>query len=203
MATFIEKCLTGHAQPDQIDDYVQQWHEADTPLPLHTFLGLSREQYARWIEPTDRVTEPILPDSEYICQKMTSSITRMMTNQEAKQALQDIKQRAADETKALFQQVLLQRTFPDGCRVRRIRYNEDGTVEDDITGIVVGAGAYQYDFTTNADGVVTDGYPNIHYLVRVESPDDYHSRQECLEYGLELGKAEDFWQGDERWTMID
>ena len=50
MATFIEKCLTGQTQPDQIDDYVQQWHEADTTLPLHTYLGLSQQQYAAWVE---------------------------------------------------------------------------------------------------------------------------------------------------------
>ncbi len=99
-----------------------------------------------------------------------------------------IRDRYDDEMHALSQEVFQQRTYPDGCRVRRVRYNTDGSVYDDITGVVVGSGVF-----------VCDDYPCVQYWVRVETPADYYSHQMCPKFGLEMGKAEDFWEGDERW----
>ena len=46
-----------HVQPpvteDDIDDLVDTWHAGGTGMPLHEFLGLTREQYARWVEQPD------------------------------------------------------------------------------------------------------------------------------------------------------
>ncbi|QFP97348.1 hypothetical protein SEA_SPILLED_33 [Streptomyces phage Spilled] len=28
-----------------IDDLIEEWHEGDSPLPLHEFLGMTSEEY--------------------------------------------------------------------------------------------------------------------------------------------------------------
>jgi DNA-binding transcriptional ArsR family regulator len=43
----------GRVTADEIDDFVDMWHEGGTGMPLHDFLGLSREEYARWVAEPD------------------------------------------------------------------------------------------------------------------------------------------------------
>ena len=49
--SFVSRCLSGTALPDEIDDYVELWHnnEAGVGLPLHVFLGMDEHEYALWI----------------------------------------------------------------------------------------------------------------------------------------------------------
>ena len=44
--TFVEQCLEGTATLDEIDDFVEAWHEGDDPRDLHDYLGLTWEEYA-------------------------------------------------------------------------------------------------------------------------------------------------------------
>ena len=47
---FIWKCLTGRAKPEQIDDYVEDWHKnPNTALILSEYLGMSHEEYTKWV----------------------------------------------------------------------------------------------------------------------------------------------------------
>lgn len=47
--TFIDKVLAGEAQPAEIDDYVDAWHEGEADeRTLGEFLGMSPDEYARW-----------------------------------------------------------------------------------------------------------------------------------------------------------
>lgn len=48
--TFVEKVLAGDEFADRIDDYVAQWHNSPRRMALHTFLGLSRDEYGMWVE---------------------------------------------------------------------------------------------------------------------------------------------------------
>ncbi|WP_018620102.1 hypothetical protein [Spirosoma luteum] len=50
MSNFIQDCLVGDALPDEIDDYIDQWHDGDFEIPLHAYLGMSWDEYAIWIE---------------------------------------------------------------------------------------------------------------------------------------------------------
>ena len=50
--TFVEACLAGSEDPDNIDDFVDRWHRGGTGVELWEFLGMSRDEYGRW------VTEP-------------------------------------------------------------------------------------------------------------------------------------------------
>lgn len=54
MVTFIELCKQGKAEPCDIDEYIEAWHNLSDkdPLyksPLHTFLGMTWEQYSIWL----------------------------------------------------------------------------------------------------------------------------------------------------------
>ena len=49
MSNFIEKCLSREADPEDIDEFIDQWHENPGHQALHEFLGMTRNEYARWI----------------------------------------------------------------------------------------------------------------------------------------------------------
>lgn len=49
-ASFVDACLAGDALPEDIADYVDAWHEGESKVPLHTFLGFAREDYALYVE---------------------------------------------------------------------------------------------------------------------------------------------------------
>ena len=50
MSNFMEMCLSGEALPDEIDDFVDRWHENDSDLSIHEFLGMTREEYLSWVK---------------------------------------------------------------------------------------------------------------------------------------------------------
>ena len=42
---FVERCANGTAEPEEIDDYVDLWHESDSQLSLPEYLGMTEEEY--------------------------------------------------------------------------------------------------------------------------------------------------------------
>lgn len=47
--SFIDLCLSGDVLEDEIDSFVDRWHEDDeTTLELHEYLGMSWEEYSVW-----------------------------------------------------------------------------------------------------------------------------------------------------------
>jgi hypothetical protein len=50
--TFVDLALAGLiADPEEaVNDYIAEWHESDTRLPLHEWLGLTQEQHALFVE---------------------------------------------------------------------------------------------------------------------------------------------------------
>lgn len=47
---FISLCAKGLADLDEINDYIDAWHTSPSnPLHLHTFLGMSLEDYNIWM----------------------------------------------------------------------------------------------------------------------------------------------------------
>ncbi len=53
MSNFIEKCLKGQVLPDDIDDFIDSWHEEDSDQPLHRYLGMTRSEYSLWVADPD------------------------------------------------------------------------------------------------------------------------------------------------------
>lgn len=48
--SFVELCLEGYAELSEIHDYVEKWHNGADDSPLHSFLGMSFEEYSMWVE---------------------------------------------------------------------------------------------------------------------------------------------------------
>ncbi|MNI91290.1 hypothetical protein HAV21_11030 [Paenarthrobacter sp. MSM-2-10-13] len=48
--TFISACLSGTALLDDVDDWVEEWHESPQDMSLDDFLGFSHEEGALWAE---------------------------------------------------------------------------------------------------------------------------------------------------------
>ena len=57
MKTFMEQYLAGEVDADAIDDFVEEWHEGEFPASLPEFLGLSDDEYWRWVKDAS-----VLPD---------------------------------------------------------------------------------------------------------------------------------------------
>lgn len=113
-----------------------------------------------------------------------------MTREEYRREVEQIDRESLERKQALAKRFLGEQLYPNGCRVRRLRMNPDGTVYDEIIGVVIAA-----DMRLD--------YPDYHYWVRVVWPTDYRSRQRCKQHGIEMGYAEDFWQADERWAIVN
>lgn len=59
--TFIDHCLAGAATLDEIDDYVERWHDGTIGhgMELRELLGMSKQEYARWMQDASAIEEII------------------------------------------------------------------------------------------------------------------------------------------------
>lgn len=56
--TFVRRVLAGMAQPSEIDDYVDEWHETYAgEVPIHIYLGMSEGEYAAWVQDPDALAD--------------------------------------------------------------------------------------------------------------------------------------------------
>ncbi len=46
---FINLCLHGEVLLEEIDDWVDEWHDKPQKIELHEFLGMSWAEYSSWI----------------------------------------------------------------------------------------------------------------------------------------------------------
>ena len=52
--TFMDLYGGGYVMADEIDDFIDRWHEAapvvaGRPVPMHEFLGMTRDEYEAWV----------------------------------------------------------------------------------------------------------------------------------------------------------
>lgn len=50
MSNFITDCINGDALLSDIDDYIDEWHEGDSELPLNQFLGMTESEYQLFVQ---------------------------------------------------------------------------------------------------------------------------------------------------------
>ena len=50
---FIAMALAGEVMTEEIDDYVDDWHNNPGDLAFHEFLGMDRAEYALWLKSPD------------------------------------------------------------------------------------------------------------------------------------------------------
>jgi hypothetical protein len=48
-SNFIELCLRGEVLLEEIDDWIDEWHESPQKQELHEFLGMSWGEYSSWV----------------------------------------------------------------------------------------------------------------------------------------------------------
>jgi hypothetical protein len=51
--TFLDLCLAGNVLLEEIDDFVDRWHEAAERVELHDYLGMTIEEYSLWVRVPD------------------------------------------------------------------------------------------------------------------------------------------------------
>lgn len=57
---FINDCLYGDAELDELDDYVEYWHTHETSVSLREFLGLTKYEYELLITSGNEILRDIL-----------------------------------------------------------------------------------------------------------------------------------------------
>ena len=51
--SFVSLALAGEAMTDEIDDYVDMWHDDPAGMTLHEYLGMNVDEYALWLDSPD------------------------------------------------------------------------------------------------------------------------------------------------------
>jgi hypothetical protein len=68
LQTFFDLYSRGQALPDDIDDFVDKWHEEADPqarsLPLHEYLGLTLDEYEFWVHDPDVLPQVLIAHRE-------------------------------------------------------------------------------------------------------------------------------------------
>lgn len=55
--TFVGLYLRDQVSAEQIVDFIDRWHEAaEDDVPIYQYLGMSREEYGRWVEDPDALS---------------------------------------------------------------------------------------------------------------------------------------------------
>jgi hypothetical protein len=54
--TFIELAMNGEAVADEIEDFIENWHESSDERPLYTYLGMTRDEYSLWLNNADNLS---------------------------------------------------------------------------------------------------------------------------------------------------
>ena len=48
--SFIARCLQGELLTEEIDNWVEQWHQSDSELSLAEYIGMTEEEYNAWLQ---------------------------------------------------------------------------------------------------------------------------------------------------------
>ena len=76
---FLDLCLEGKAVFDDIDDFIDQWHETPQGYELHDYLGMTNEEYSLWLRAPEalayiikarREMQPLKETVVYACQDL-------------------------------------------------------------------------------------------------------------------------------------
>ncbi|MGM0878883.1 MAG: hypothetical protein ACQEWV_30510 [Bacillota bacterium] len=47
---YMDACLQGEALLEDIDDFIDEWHESDSDEEVYEYLGMTFEEYSLWVE---------------------------------------------------------------------------------------------------------------------------------------------------------
>ena len=98
---FLSLALAGEAGSDEIDDYIDRWHQDLLGLSLHVYLGMTREEYGLWLDWPDSL--PLIIASRKLNKPLNAVASAKL------QAMRLTASRRRSEIKQL--QAWLQRTY--------------------------------------------------------------------------------------------
>jgi hypothetical protein len=80
--TFVDACLAGIAFADDVDDWVDQWHDAGgvfngESVALRELLGMSADEYGLWVE------QPSALEFIVASHKRGTPVTELMTSRDS------------------------------------------------------------------------------------------------------------------------
>lgn len=52
---FIQLAVDGYVMADEIDDFVETWHDSISDEELHDYLGLTWQEYSLWVSDNDNI----------------------------------------------------------------------------------------------------------------------------------------------------
>ncbi|MEI2282438.1 hypothetical protein [Paenibacillus polysaccharolyticus] len=47
---FMDACLNGDALSEDIETYIEEWHESESTEEVFEYLGMTEEEYGLWVE---------------------------------------------------------------------------------------------------------------------------------------------------------
>lgn len=50
MSSFVDDVISADAILDEIDDYLNDWHNSNTDATVYEYLGMTEEEYFLWVE---------------------------------------------------------------------------------------------------------------------------------------------------------
>ena len=93
---FIDAVIIGDALIDEIDDYIDVWHNEDSKLEIYEFLGMTQREYRLWVEDESFLKEIIK------CHVNGSDIEDIITNPYYSQQKMIARAKNAEEAKAAY-----------------------------------------------------------------------------------------------------
>lgn len=85
---YMEACFAGEALQDEIEDYIEEWHESGSSEEIYEFLGMTEDEYAIWVE-NDSMLRTIfharklgISINEFICRNNAATLVARASSPE-------------------------------------------------------------------------------------------------------------------------
>ncbi len=75
---FMESVLDGWSLSDDIDDFVEAWHDSNDESELHDFLGMTEQEYSLWFSNPELL--PVIITARHRNQRLIDAVNDNMAN---------------------------------------------------------------------------------------------------------------------------
>ncbi len=59
--TFVSQFLRGIVSVEDIDDFIDAWHNSNSNVPLHEYLGMTMEEYKTYVQTDHLILDDDIP----------------------------------------------------------------------------------------------------------------------------------------------
>jgi len=66
MSNFIHDCLAGEAKLEDIDNYIDNWHDGDNKEELYEYLGMDEHEYEMFVEYPELLSLIVTAHKEHV-----------------------------------------------------------------------------------------------------------------------------------------